>query len=640
MTVTPITPSSTASTAISKIENPLMLWTMRLGWLVFVVFILWLNGGGIIKSFNRELCAEAANGCTQNYTTYSQEMAARWTALGVDYHIPLYFESLSSVLVYFLFILMGLAIAAIRSDSVIGLLTSAGLVVQYAFDPLIGQIAPVVLLTLLLIFPNSRLQPRWGLITLLGMLPVLLYERFTSVIYILFWMATCFYVYSYRYRKFLNQTEKQQSKWVYYSYGVVGIYFLTANLIVRLLLASIGNDFAIAVFDSVHQLLGNSILLTVPIAFWVSITRYRLFDINIIINRTLVYGAVTIFLLALGLGVIALVSTFFGSQGTLIGVAFGGGLAIGLFRPAQAFIQHQVDRRIYGLRYDLNEIAAARKKPDIKNAGLYTGKTFGKYEALDVIGRGGMGEVYKGFADGETVAIKILPADLAQKPELWKRFERESQTLQALQHPNIVKWRESGVSDAVAYLAMEYVEGEELGAVLKTGRVQDYDTLLDWLKNIAAALDFAHEKGYVHRDLKPSNIMLRRGKDIEVKEAILMDFGVARTLATVTRLTGTGALGTIDYMAPEQILEAKEVDKRADIYALGVIVYELLTGERPFKGSAGQILFAHLQQPAPDPRTIQADIPREIAHAIEKALAKDPNERFQSAGGFVASLQA
>jgi hypothetical protein len=374
--------------------------------------------------------------------------------------------------------------------------------------------------------------------------------------------------------------------------------------------------------------------------FGFAILRYKMWEVDLVINRVFVYGAVTILLLVVGLGAIALVSAFFGSQGTLLGLAFGGGLAIGLFRPAQGFIQHQVDRRIYGLRYDLNEIAAAQKRPEIKNAGLYTGKHFGKFEALDQIGRGGMGEVYKGFADGETVAIKILPADLAQKPELWKRFERESQTLQDLQHPNIVHWRESGVSDGVAYLAMDFVDGEELGSVLQNGRVKDYASLMDWLKNIAAALDFAHEKGYVHRDLKPSNIMLRRGKDIELKEAVLMDFGVARTLATVTRLTGTGALGTIDYMAPEQILEAKEVDKRADVYALGVIVYELLTGERPFKGSAGQILFAHLQQPAPDPRDIQDDIPRHIAHAIEKALSKDPKERFQSAGEFVASLDS
>lgn len=115
-----------------------------------------------------------------------------------------------------------------------------------------------------------------------------------------------------------------------------------------------------------------------------------------------------------------------------------------------------------------------------------------------------------------------------------------------------------------------------------------------------------------------------------------MDFGIARTNASGTRLTGTGAVGTIDYMAPEQIMAARDVDHRADIYALGVIVYELLTGERPFKGSAGQVLFAHLQQPAPDPRDVKPEIPREMAQAVLKALEKNPDERFQSAGKFAA----
>src|SRR5215813_9601316 len=132
--------------------------------------------------------------------------------------------------------------------------------------------------------------------------------------------------------------------------------------------------------------------------------------------------------------------------------------------------------------------------------------------------------------------------------------------------------------------------------------------------------------------------MLRRSKDGETWEGVLMDFGIAKIREAQTGLTGTGAIGTIDYMAPEQIMSAREVDRRADIYALGVMVYEMLTGEKPFKGSAAQIMFAHLQQPPPDPRDANDDLPREIARVVMKAMAKKPDDRFATAGEFAAAL--
>jgi serine/threonine protein kinase len=139
----------------------------------------------------------------------------------------------------------------------------------------------------------------------------------------------------------------------------------------------------------------------------------------------------------------------------------------------------------------------------------------------------------------------------------------------------------------------------------------------------------------VHRDIKPSNVMLR-GDD--PTEAILMDFGIAKIEDGKTRLTGSGAIGTIDYMSPEQILAAKEVDKRSDVYALGVIAYEMLTGERPFEGNAAQVMFAHLQKPVTDPRQHRSDLSETIASAILKALEKQPEDRFESAGAFVGAL--
>jgi serine/threonine-protein kinase len=132
--------------------------------------------------------------------------------------------------------------------------------------------------------------------------------------------------------------------------------------------------------------------------------------------------------------------------------------------------------------------------------------------------------------------------------------------------------------------------------------------------------------------------MLRTVDDHEMKEPVLMDFGIAHLDGATSRLTGSGTIGTIDYMSPEQMMAAADVDKRADVYALGIIVYELLTNDRPFKGSAGQVLFAHLQQPAPDPRLVRPDVPRAMAKAVLQALEKKPDARYPSAGEFAAAL--
>jgi serine/threonine protein kinase len=165
-----------------------------------------------------------------------------------------------------------------------------------------------------------------------------------------------------------------------------------------------------------------------------------------------------------------------------------------------------------------------------------------------------------------------------------------------------------------------------------------FEEVLPVLGNLADAMNTAHAQGYVHRDIKPANIMLRQGKDSAV-EAVLMDFGIAKLIESSTTLTGSGAAGTIDYMAPEQIMNSRLVDHRADIYALGVVLYEVLTGTTPFHGTAGQVLFAHIQQPPPHICDVMPDIPDYIGDAIDRALAKDPAARFPNARAFLDALQ-
>jgi serine/threonine-protein kinase len=187
-------------------------------------------------------------------------------------------------------------------------------------------------------------------------------------------------------------------------------------------------------------------------------------------------------------------------------------------------------------------------------------------------------------------------------------------------------------------MALEFVDGRELGEIIHQNNHLTLGEIQPFVADFASALDKAHAQGLVHRDIKPSNIMVRRKADGKTQEAVLMDFGVAKIQDARTSITGTGAIGTIDYMAPEQIAAASEVDHRADIYALGVVLFEMLTGEKPYKGSAPQVLFAHLYQPPSDPREVVPELPAKVAETIMKAMAKKPEERFQTVGALAAAL--
>jgi serine/threonine-protein kinase len=248
-----------------------------------------------------------------------------------------------------------------------------------------------------------------------------------------------------------------------------------------------------------------------------------------------------------------------------------------------------------------------------------------------------MGEVYKGFDGTRTAAVKILARELVDE-EMVQRFAREAQTINALHHPRIVKAYSYGEIDGVHYLALEYIDGDDLRTLLKRQGRFALEEVRTIASGVADALEAAHAQGIVHRDIKPSNIMLRRTSEGS-SEAVLMDFGVAK-LSEASTLTGDKAIGTIDYMSPEQIRAAQGVDRRADIYGLAVVCYELLTGERLYSGSVAQVLFAHLQQPPPDPRSRVPDLPASVANALLRALAKDPNDRFQSVSEFATALNS
>ncbi len=270
------------------------------------------------------------------------------------------------------------------------------------------------------------------------------------------------------------------------------------------------------------------------------------------------------------------------------------------------------------------------------------GASFGAYEVMELIGRGGMAEVYRGrhIHLKRTVAIKILAASLAEDGDSRQRFEREAQAVAMLDHDNIVHVYDFGFTNNSCYMVIEFIEGQTLADYLILNGRLSLEQGLPLLQDVANALDYAHEHHVVHRDVKPSNIMLQMTEARPCPKAFLTDFGVAkiRTGLTATR---SGIVGTLEYMAPEQIIDSRQVDHRIDVYALGVIAFQVLTGRLPFSGdNPGAIVMAHVGSPVPDPRKDNPDLPLAAAQAIQKALAKDPNDRFESAGAFAAALSA
>lgn len=274
--------------------------------------------------------------------------------------------------------------------------------------------------------------------------------------------------------------------------------------------------------------------------------------------------------------------------------------------------------------------------------GAFIGATLGKHRVESFIARGGMGEVYKGshVTLGSPVAIKVLPPEFAHDPASRARFEREARVVANLDHPGIVRVFDFGSANGTYYIVMQYIVGHSLLHHLNQWGALSIEEARPLITSIADALDYAHEQGLVHRDIKPSNIVLRYlTGQLGSYQPILLDFGITKLDTDPNRFT-TGAMGTFSYMAPEQFSAAKDVTRAADIYALGVMTYQILTGRLPFTGEPAQIMFAHLNVSPVDPRLLAPHIPDSAAEALLRVLAKDPAERFASAGEFAERLNS
>ena len=274
-------------------------------------------------------------------------------------------------------------------------------------------------------------------------------------------------------------------------------------------------------------------------------------------------------------------------------------------------------------------------------AELAVGSTFAGCRLEQIAGRGGMGVVYKATQIGldRPVALKAIAPDVALDPAFQERFKHEARLAASIDHPHIVPVYEAGEIDGQLYLVMRWVEGVDLRALIDRGRALEPQRAARLGSQVASALAAAHAKRLMHRDVKPANILIASVDEAE--HAYLTDFGIAKLEQAATGLTRTGMMvGTIDYMPPERI-EGQPGDARSDIYSLGCVLYEMLTGEPPFRReSEGARIYAHMSAEVPWATDVRPEVPERLSEIAQRAMAKKPEERFQTAGEMSRALAA
>ena len=267
-----------------------------------------------------------------------------------------------------------------------------------------------------------------------------------------------------------------------------------------------------------------------------------------------------------------------------------------------------------------------------------TGSHIAQHLVKEKLGQGGMADVYKALHLRLNVsrAIKVIRPEFSNTPDFQARFEKEARLVASLRHPNIVQIHDFGEQDSLYYMVMEFVDGANLSHLVQQhGRIA-ISTATSIIVQVADALDAAHNKGMLHRDLKPENIMVNTDG-----LAILMDFGIARLVDNNTRLTQTGmSIGTPSYMAPEQALGEAELGPACDIYSLGVVLFELVTGQLPYQADTPiAVMMKALNDPMPMPRSLNPEIPEAFENIILKATAKQVEDRYADAAQFKQDLQ-
>jgi predicted Ser/Thr protein kinase len=665
--------SPTSQTAISLRLNGVNLSVARGAFIVLAFATIVFFSMGVPLSFNRYV--ETINPAT----------LAALQRLGLSTTFYAGYQTGLVVLLAIAFAIAGLIIAANKSDDWLALLVAFTLIGQgaNAFNPLqrmagipifeipVRFVIAMVLLGLPLscyLFPDGKIQKRW-MSYVIGIwfvwlmvsvfwhsFPLNIFERggnatLRYLLSLLAVLSTGIYAQVYRYRTTDSATKRQQLKWIVFGIAVGILTGIGVNLFMAFFESTKPSAEAYLIVDMVTQTLSVVAQFTVPIAVVFSILKYRLYDIELVINRSIIYGSVTVVLAAV-FGVL-----LFGLQAAYkaitkqdnpptLAVVISTIAVSSIFQPTRKFLSRLINRQLYGMDVDFDEIKRRNEKLDMV-AHMPSGEitSLGGYQGLELLGRGGMGEVYKARHPNlnRIVAIKILSTVFKNDPNFNKRFAREAKTMAQLRHPNIIMIHDYGEQDGLPYIVMEYLTGDTLSEKLKQCERLSLEEGLPLLEDIASALDYAHAQGIIHRDIKPSNVIVEpitTLTDDRTERAILMDFGIARFITENTMLTASGdVLGTTDYISPEQVQGITELDSRTDQYSFAVMTYQVLTGHKPFeRNNTWAMIRSHLEETPPDPR-VHIPMAENTAEALLKALSKKPEDRFSSVGEFVKALK-
>lgn len=281
-------------------------------------------------------------------------------------------------------------------------------------------------------------------------------------------------------------------------------------------------------------------------------------------------------------------------------------------------------------------VSGTEKTVDLRyRQGLRNGiipKQLGAYQIDSLLGEGGVAVVYSARNQSGPVALKVLDRSSAAQKTVRDGFRREFITTYRLRHPGIIQSVDTGQIDGQYYIAMELVEGETLEAFLRRNKSIGEIAAIDIVKQVADALNYIHEQGVVHRDIKPSNIMMTQGN-----RAKLFDFGASIDLNNVDPESMAGVYGTLGYISPEQAQALPDVDGRSDLYSLGLILYRMITGRKPFYGTRDEVLHDHVNTPPPQPSEFVRISPH-LEEVIMKAISKDPADRYQSGRELIDAL--
>ena len=621
----------------------------------------------------------------QNYIeNIDSETLSALKGLGLRATFYAAYQTVLVVLLAVAFSIAGMIIAVNKSDDWLALLVAFTLIGQgaNAFGPLqrmaaipsfevpVRFIIAMVLMGLPLscyLFPDGKIQKRWMLyvasIWFIWLMvsvfwhdfPINLFERggnktLRYLLSLLAVLSTGIYAQVYRYRHTTSPIKREQLKWIVFGIAVGIVTGVGVNLFLTFFELTNPSASAYLIVDMVTQTLSVVAQFMVPVAVVFSILKYRLYDIELVINRSLVYGSLTVILAAVfGVILFSLQAVYRAvtnqTDPPTIAVVIATVAASSMFQPTRKVLRRFVNQHIYGMDVDFDEIKRREQKMEqFAHLPSHAVTNVGGYQGLELIARGGMGEVYKARHPSlnRTVAIKVLSAFFKDDPDFNRRFAREAKTMAQLRHPNIITIHDFGDQDGLPFIVMEYLTGETLSHILAQQGYLSLHEALPLLQDLASALDYAHQQGVIHRDIKPSNVIVEPITTLtagRTQRAILMDFGIARFVTENTILTNSGdVMGTADYISPEQVHGITELDSRTDQYSFAVMTYQLLTGRKPFeRNNTWAMIRSHLEELPPDPR-IHVPMPEQVAAAILKGMAKKPEERFTSIGEFVAQL--